>query len=74
MIWVEAEVFERQSAYVKKGTPVTMTIDYLPGEKWQGIVDYVHSDELPGWRGERPVRFELDGQRFGEEMCRYRDR
>ena len=40
-VWVEAEVFERQSAYVKKGTPVTMTIDYLPGEKWQGIVDYV---------------------------------
>ena len=37
----------------------------------EGVVDYVHSDELPGWRGERPVRFELDGQRFGEGMCRY---
>jgi hypothetical protein len=37
----------------------------------EGIVDYVHSDELPGWRGERPVRFELDGQRFGDGVCGY---
>ncbi|MEZ5758898.1 MAG: efflux RND transporter periplasmic adaptor subunit [Emcibacteraceae bacterium] len=40
-VWVEAEVFERQAAYVKNGTPVTMMVDYLPGEKWQGMVDYV---------------------------------
>lgn len=40
-VWVEAEVFERQAAYVSKGIPVTMTVDYLPGEKWQGKVDYV---------------------------------
>ena len=39
------------------------------GEK--GIVDYVYSDELPGWRGERRVGFELDGQRFGEGLCGY---
>jgi len=39
------------------------------GEK--GIVDYVYSDELPGWRGERRVNFELDGQRFGEGLCGY---
>lgn len=40
-VWVEAEVFERQAAYVSKGIPVSMTVDYLPGEKWEGEVDYV---------------------------------
>jgi len=41
-VWVEAEVFERQAAQVKAGTPVTMTLDYLPGKTWQGEVDYVY--------------------------------
>lgn len=40
-VWVEAEVFERQAAYVSEGIPVSMTVDYLPGEKWVGEVDYV---------------------------------
>ena len=40
-VWVEAEVFERQAAYVEEGIPVSMTVDYLPGETWQGQVDYV---------------------------------
>ncbi len=41
-VWVEAEVFERQAGQVKSGTPVTMTLDYLPGKSWQGQVDYVY--------------------------------
>ncbi len=41
-VWVEAEIFERQAAQVKNGTPVTMTLDYLPGKEWQGKVDYVY--------------------------------
>jgi len=41
-VWVEAEVFERQASLVKNGTPVTMTLDYLPGKTWQGQVDYVY--------------------------------
>ncbi|MBL4602986.1 MAG: efflux RND transporter periplasmic adaptor subunit [Emcibacteraceae bacterium] len=40
-VWVEAEIFESQAAFVKQGNPVSMTVDYLPGEKWQGQVDYV---------------------------------
>lgn len=40
-VWVEAEVFERQAAYVSEGIPVSMTVDYLPGEKWVGEVNYV---------------------------------
>ncbi|MBU2713360.1 efflux RND transporter periplasmic adaptor subunit [Zooshikella harenae] len=41
-VWVEAEVFERQTALVKPGMPVTMTLDYLPGKTWQGKVDYIY--------------------------------
>ncbi|MBL4765721.1 MAG: efflux RND transporter periplasmic adaptor subunit [Colwellia sp.] len=41
-VWVEAEVFERQAGQVKTGTPITMTLDYLPGKTWQGKVDYIY--------------------------------
>jgi len=41
-VWVEAEVFERQASFVKSDTPVTMTLDYLPGKTWQGQVDFVY--------------------------------
>ena len=41
-VWVEAEVFERQSALVAVGMPVSMTLDYLPGRQWQGEVNYVY--------------------------------
>ncbi|QTL37237.1 efflux RND transporter periplasmic adaptor subunit [Pseudoalteromonas viridis] len=41
-VWVEAEVFERDTALVKAGQPVTMTLDYLPGARWKGNVDYVY--------------------------------
>jgi Cu(I)/Ag(I) efflux system membrane fusion protein len=41
-VWVEAEVFERQAAQVAVGQPVTMTLDFLPGRRWSGQVDYVY--------------------------------
>lgn len=41
-VWVEAEVFERQASWVKTATPVTMTLDYLPGPVWRGQIDYVY--------------------------------
>lgn len=41
-VWVEAEVFERDAALIKEGLPVSMTLDYLPGEDWAGVVDYVY--------------------------------
>ncbi len=41
-VWVQAEVFERQSGQVKVGLPVTMTLDYIPGREWQGKVDYIY--------------------------------
>ena len=41
-VWVSAEVFERQAAQIKVGDPVTMTLDYAPGRRWQGRVDYLY--------------------------------
>ncbi len=41
-VWVEAEVFERQVNQVKEGAAVTMTLDYLPGQSWQGQVDLIY--------------------------------
>tara|TARA_R110002096_G_scaffold181342_3_gene358980 strand:+ start:8943 stop:10238 length:1296 start_codon:yes stop_codon:yes gene_type:complete len=41
-VWVEAEVFEREAFLITKGLPVTMTLDFLPGQDWQGQVDYIY--------------------------------
>ncbi|TPH18512.1 efflux RND transporter periplasmic adaptor subunit [Litorilituus lipolyticus] len=41
-VWLEAEVFERQATQVHQGSPVTLTMDYLPGKAFLGEVDYVY--------------------------------
>jgi Cu(I)/Ag(I) efflux system membrane fusion protein len=49
-VWVEAEIFERQAAEVAVAMPVTMTLDYLPGREWSGMVDYVQPTVDPQTR------------------------
>ncbi len=41
-VWVIAEVFERQSGWVKPGQKVAMTVAALPGRTWEGAVDYLY--------------------------------
>jgi Cu(I)/Ag(I) efflux system membrane fusion protein len=41
-VWVEAEIFERQAAGVHAGLAVTMTTEYSPDTRWEGVVDYVY--------------------------------
>ncbi|MGF1718517.1 efflux RND transporter periplasmic adaptor subunit [Vibrio kyushuensis] len=41
-VWVDAEVFERQSHWITTGSQASMTLDAIPGQEWQGIVDYVY--------------------------------
>ncbi|TMO62228.1 efflux RND transporter periplasmic adaptor subunit [Pseudoalteromonas aurantia] len=41
-VWVEAEVFERDTALIEVGLPVSMTLDYLPNKTWVGQVDYIY--------------------------------
>ncbi len=41
-VWVIAEVFERQSGWVKKGQMVDMITAAYPLKNWKGIVDYIY--------------------------------
>lgn len=41
-VWVRANVFERQAAFVSVGDKVTMTLDYMPGKIWHGKIDYIY--------------------------------
>ncbi|SFG52870.1 efflux RND transporter periplasmic adaptor subunit [Neptunomonas qingdaonensis] len=41
-VWVEAEVFERQASMITAGLPVSIQLDFLPGEDREGVVDYVY--------------------------------
>jgi Cu(I)/Ag(I) efflux system membrane fusion protein len=49
-IWVLAEVFERQAAWVEEGQHAMVELDYLPGEMWHGTVDYVYPELDPKTR------------------------
>ena len=61
-IWVLAEVFERQAAWVKPGQQAAVELDYLPGEQWHGIVDYIYP-ELDLKTRTLKVRLRLDNER-----------
>jgi len=41
-VWVIAEVFERQSGWVKKSQKVKMTLEAFPRKTWHGEVDYIY--------------------------------
>ncbi|HSG58708.1 MAG TPA: efflux RND transporter periplasmic adaptor subunit [Woeseiaceae bacterium] len=43
-VWVLAEVFERQAAWIEVGQQAEVEFDYLPGESWHGTVDYIYPE------------------------------
>ncbi|RMD69883.1 MAG: efflux RND transporter periplasmic adaptor subunit, partial [Gammaproteobacteria bacterium] len=43
-VWVMAEVFERQAGWVKPGQRATVRLPYLPGQTFQGEVDYLYPE------------------------------
>jgi len=49
-VWVLAEVFERQAAWVAPGQRAEVQLDFLPGERWAGTVDYVYPELDPQTR------------------------
>jgi Cu(I)/Ag(I) efflux system membrane fusion protein len=62
-VWVHAEVFERQSAWVQPGQAAYVELDYLPGKSWQGTVDYVYPELDPSTRTLRVrIRFDNEGE------------
>jgi len=60
-VWVVAEVFERQAGWVKPGQEATVTLDYVPGKTWQGVVDYVYP-ELDSKTRTLSVRLRFDNK------------
>ena len=58
-VWVIAEVFERQSAWVSPGQKAIVELDYLPGKTLEGAVDYVYPELDPKTRTLR-VRLRFD--------------
>jgi len=49
-VWILAEIFERQSAWVEPGQDAIVELDYLPGQTWNGVVDYVYPELDPTTR------------------------
>jgi RND family efflux transporter MFP subunit len=41
-VWVEADVFESDSPFIRTGAPATVTLDAWPGERWKGTALYVY--------------------------------
>ena len=58
-VWVIAEVFERQLSLVASNDRVVMALDYLPGRRWTGEVDYIYPEINPKTRTAQ-VRMRFD--------------
>jgi len=41
-VWLLADVFEKQTAWIKKGNPADVRLSYLPGREWEGKVEYIY--------------------------------
>ena len=41
-VWVEAQVLESDASFVAIGNKVSISLDFLPGQTWQGEVDYIY--------------------------------
>lgn len=60
-VWVLAEVFARQAAWIQEGQQAEVELDYLPGQSWQGVVDYVYPELDPETRTLK-VRLRFDNE------------
>ena len=68
-VWVLAEVFERQSAWVQPGQEATVELDYLPGRTLRGSVDYVYPELDPTTRTLKVrLRFDNEGATLRPNM------
>jgi RND family efflux transporter MFP subunit len=58
VVWVEGEIYEPDVAFVRTGSPATVTLDAWPGETFKGRITYIHPSVDPATRTVR-VRLEL---------------
>jgi len=64
-VWLLAEVFERQSAWVEVGQHAEVNLSYIPGKTWQGKVEYIYPSLDPKTRTLK-VRLRFDN--LGESL------
>ena len=68
-VWLLAEVFERQSAWVEEGQPAEVSLSYIPGKTWQGTVEYIYPSLDPKTRTLKVrLRFDNPGERLKPNM------
>ena len=58
-VWLLADVFERQADWVKVGQPAEVRLTYLPGNIWEGTVEYIYPNLDPKTRSLK-VRLRFD--------------
>jgi membrane fusion protein, copper/silver efflux system len=49
-VWVIADVFEYEASNVRPNQPATLTLDYLPGRAFHGVVSYILPQVDPNTR------------------------
>jgi Cu(I)/Ag(I) efflux system membrane fusion protein len=49
-VWINAEVPETQAAWIKTGDAATAEVPALPGEQFQGQIDYLYPELMPTTR------------------------
>ena len=62
-VWIIAEVFERQTSWIELNQRATFVLDYLPGQTWQGEVDYIYP-ELDAKTRTLRVRIKFENQQM----------
>jgi RND family efflux transporter MFP subunit len=68
-VWVDADIYQYELPWIKKGQPVTMTLDYLPGETFPGKIDYIDPYRQEATRTAKVrLRFANPGLKLKPEM------
>lgn len=68
-MWLQADVHERQSAWVAVGQPAEMRLSAYPGEVFEGEIDFVYPSLDPKTRTLRArVRFDNPNERLKPDM------
>ena len=68
-VWLLAEVFERQSAWVEVGQSAEVNLSYIPGKTWQGKVEYIYPSLDPKTRTLKVrLRFDNPGELLKPNM------
>jgi Cu(I)/Ag(I) efflux system membrane fusion protein len=60
-VWIVADVYESELAWVRTGAPASMTLTYLPGRTFTGVVTFIAPTIDPMTRTAK-VRIEVDNR------------